>query len=103
MVFITPTLIALFIVIRLIECYLFIKKVNRVCGQYDWKYVETHEEKLLEMLEKDYFVEGEWSAYNFLYLKGPNPLTLFFSLNYLRLENQYNNDALDKLRTYEII
>lgn len=104
MEFITLGLVLLFVIIRIIETYNFIKRVNRICGQYDWKYVETHGDLVLEMLKKDYYTDGnEWSAYYFLFLKGPNPLTLFFSLKPIRLESQYNKEALDKLKEYEII
>lgn len=103
MEFITLALLLTFIVVRIIECYIFIKKVNKICGRYDWKYVESNEDKLLEMMQKDYYVNSKWSAYNFLFLKGPNPLTLFFSLKPITLEAQYNIEAIEKLKQYEII
>jgi hypothetical protein len=104
MEFMTFVLLTLLVAIRFIETYRFVKKVNKLCGRYDWKFVETNEGKLLEMLSnKDYFVNSEWSAYNFLFLKGPNPLTLFFTLKPITLEAQYNAEAIEKLKTYEII
>lgn len=82
---------------------MFIQKVNKLCGKYDWKFVETNEEKVLDIIKKDYYMNNEWSAYNFLYLQGPNPLNLFFSLKPLTLEAQYNKEAIEKLKQYEII
>jgi hypothetical protein len=97
-------LLALLVTIRVIEVVVFIKKVNKVCNQYDWMFVETNEAKLIDMLsDKNYHVTKEWSAYNFLFLKGPNPLMLFFSTKPLTLEAQYNKEAVEKLKQYEII
>lgn len=100
---IVPILLIILIIIRLIECYIFIKKVNKLCGQYDWKFVEINEEKVLDIIETDYYVTKEWSAYNFLFLKGPNPLSFFFSFKPLTLEAQYNKEVIEKLKEYEII
>jgi hypothetical protein len=93
----------LLLFIRLVECYIFIKKVNKVCGEYDWKHVDANAELLLEILEKDYFLTNKWSAYNFLYLKGPNLLSIFFSFKPITIEAQYDNKAVEKLKIYEII
>ena len=91
------------VTVRIIECYLFIKKVSKACNNYDWKHVETNELLLLEMLEKDdYYTTSDWSAYNFLYLKGPNPLTMFFSLKPITIEAQYDKLVVEKLNKYEI-
>lgn len=96
-------LVVVFLIIRIAEWYMFIQKVNKLCGKYDWKFVETNDDKVLDMLEEDYYVDREWSAYNFLFMKGPNPLSLFFSLKPLTLEAQYNKEAIEKLKQYEII
>ena len=91
------------IVIRITECYLFIKEVSKVCYAYDMKHIETNELLLLEMLaRKDYYKTSDWSAYNFLYLNGPNPLSLFFSLKSITIETQYNKEVVEKLNKYEI-
>ena len=96
-------LLVTLVAIRIIECYVFVKKVSKTCESYDWKHVETNELLLLEMLEKeDYYTTSEWSAYNFLYLKGPNPLSLFFSLKPITIEAQYDKKVLKKLNQYEI-
>lgn len=91
------------VTIRIIECYVFVKRVSRVCSKYDWKHVETNDLLLLEMMERDdYYTTSEWSAYNFLYLKGPNPLSMFFSLKPITIEAQYDKEVVEKLNKYEI-
>ena len=96
-------LLATLIAIRFRECYLFIKKVSKVCKEYDWKHLETNELLLLEVLEKeDYYTTSDWSAYNFLYLKGPSPLRIFFSFKPITIEAQYNKEVVKKLNKYEI-
>jgi len=96
-------LIALMIGTRVTECYLFVKKVSKVCKTYDWNYVETHENLVLDMFKEDYYVTKEWSAYNFMFLKGPNPLSMFFSLKPVTIEAQYDNKVIEKLEQYEAI
>jgi hypothetical protein len=58
---------------------------------------------LLEIIKNKYYLNNEWSAYNFLFLKGPSPITLFFSLKPMKIEKQYNEEAVKKLKKYEII
>jgi len=100
---ITSILLVMLVAIRIIECYLFVRKVSKTCRAYDMKHIETNELLLLEMLEsKDYYTTSNWSAYNFLYLKGPNPLSLFFSLKPITIEAQYNKEVVEKLNKYEI-
>jgi len=100
---ITFILLVILIIIRVIECYLFMKKVSKACRAYDMKHIENNELLLLEMLEReDYYITSDWSAYNFLYLKGPNPLCLFFSVKPITIEAQYNKKVVEKLNTYEI-
>lgn len=89
--------------VRALECYLFIRKVSKACHKYDWKHVNNNDLLLLEILEDKYYLKREWSAYNFLFLKGPNPLKLFFSTKRLTIEKQYDVDAVKKLKQYEII
>jgi hypothetical protein len=89
---------------RVIEFILFMKKVSKLCYKYDWKYVNEHPMCLLDMMEneKNYYVTNEWSAYNFLFLKGPSPKSIFLSFKRLTIENCYNKEALEKLKKYEI-
>lgn len=99
-------MIAIFLIlilVRGIETYLFIKKVSKVCHQYDWKQVNNDDMLILEIKEKDYYLTSKWSAYNFMFLKGPSPMSMFFSFKILTIENQYNNEIVDKLRKNEVI
>ena len=99
-------IIALFIALigtRILECYFFIKKVSKVCHQYDWAFVEENENLLLTIIKDDYHLTSKWSAYNFLFLNGPSPLSIFFSLKPITIERQYNKSAVEKLNKYAII
>lgn len=91
------------ILVRVLETYLFIKKVSKVCHQYDWKQVNNDDMLILEIKEKDYYLTSNWSAYNFMFLKGPSPLSMFFSFKILTIENQYNKEVVDKLIKNEVI
>ena len=94
-------LICSFIIIRLIEVYFFIKRISKVCHQYDWKHVNQNDMLVLEIIKKDYYLTNSWSAYNFLYLKGPSPLSMFFSLKKLTIEKQYSEEIVKKINKYE--
>ena len=90
------------IITRGIELYFFLKRVSRKCYKYDWKHVDHNGHLLVEMLtDEDYTKTREWSAYNFLFFKGPSPLEMFFSFKSLNIETQYNQEAVKKLRQYE--
>lgn len=97
------TLILIALMVRGLEYSLFIKKVSKSCHKYDWKHVDANERLVLEIIKKDYHLTREWSAYNFVFLKGPNPIAMFFSLKPLTLENQYNNEVIKRLNKYETI
>jgi hypothetical protein len=98
-------LVLVILVTRIIEFILFMKKVTIVCHKYDWKYVNKHPMCLLDMMKnrKGYYMTNDWSAYNFLYLKGPSPKSMFLSFKKLTIENQYNKKIVDRLKEYEII
>ena len=102
------TIIALILatlVTRIIEFVLFMKKLSKICHKYDWKYVNKHPMCLLDIMKnrKGYYMTNDWSAYNFLYLKGPSPKSMFLSFKKLTIENQYNKQTVDRLKEYEII
>ena len=50
---------------------------------------------------EDYYETCEWSAYNFLYLNGPNPLMVFFSFKAITIEAQYDKKIVERLYRYE--
>jgi hypothetical protein len=91
------------VIVRCIETYYFIKKVSKVCHQYDWKHVNQNDLLFLEIQKEDYYLNCDWSAYNFLYLKGPSPMSMFCSFKPLTIEKQYNKEVVNTLKKYEII
>ena len=92
------------LMIRAVDCFFFIKRISKVCHKYDWAYVnDGNDLLLLDMQDEDYFVTKEWSAYNFLFLKGPSPISMFFSFKLLTIENHYNKHVVDRIKQYEII
>jgi len=97
-------LIILLVAVRALETHLFLKRVSKVCYKYDWKVINENPELLLiKMADKDYHLTHGWSAYNFLFMKGPSPLSMFLSFKSMTIENQYNNEVVDRLKQYEII
>lgn len=96
------SLLVLVLLLRVVQVYLFIKQVSEECDIYDWMYVDENPICLLEILEDDYYVTSKWSAYNFLFLKGPSPSSMFFSFKCLTIENIYSKEAVAKLKGNEI-
>lgn len=96
--------ICLVLVVRYIEFSIFMKKVSKICNKYDWKYINENPECLIDKMkdENGYYLTSEWSAYNFLFLKGPSPKQMYLSFKPLTLENVYDKEAIDKLKKYEI-
>ena len=99
---IVSSLFILVILLRVVQVYLFIKQVSRECDIYDWMSVDENPLRLIEILEDDYYVTAEWSAYNFLFLKGPSPLSMFFSFKRLTIENIYSKEVVARLNGNEI-
>jgi hypothetical protein len=97
------TLIFILVVIltRITQVYLFIKQVSKTCYIYDWMCVDENPLLLLDIVKDKYFITSEWSAYNFLFLKGPSPLSMFFSFKHLTMENIYCKRALARLKRHE--
>ena len=91
-------LIGLSLSIRAINFRKFIKNITKVCHIYDWKHVDEHGDLLLEIIEDDYWIKSKWSAYHFMYLKGPSPWRMFFSFKNLSLENFYDKKIIEKVR-----
>jgi hypothetical protein len=102
---ITIGLVILLITIRVFEVYYFLKKLSKLCNQYDLKYINKHPLCAIDMIRDrdNYFTNCDWSAYNFVYLKGPSPRKMFLSHKPLTLESQYNKYVIDRLKNYEII
>ncbi len=91
---------------RYIQWRLFMKKVSKICYQYDKSYVfgKDHIPELIaKMKDPDgYYVYSEWSAYYFLFLQGPDPYAILISLKAYRLENFYSATSIDKLRAMKV-
>ena len=92
--------ISLVLVVRYIEFSIFMKKVSKICNKYDWKHINKNPLCLLDKMknENGYYLTSEWSAYNFLFLKGPSPTSMFFSFKRLTIENIYSKETLAKLK-----
>ena len=96
--------ILVILIIRGIDLYFFLKRVSKRCYRYDWRHVDHNDELLIDMFsDDDYTMTREWSAYNFLFYKGPSPLEMFLSFKPLRIKEQYNIDAVKRLNQYETI
>lgn len=97
--------ILLVLITRIIEFILFMKKVTIVCHKYDRKFINKNPMYLLDMIKdrNNYHTTSEWSAYNFLFFKGPSPQKIFLSFKKLTLENIYSEGNIKKLKEYEII
>jgi len=101
----TFIILIVLLIVRILHVYFFYRRVSKICNKYDWKYIDEFGDPLLDVLEDEdkYYLKAEWSAYNFLFLKGPSPLSVFFSLKPLTIESQYSLEAVDRLRKYELI
>jgi hypothetical protein len=94
-------LLLVVVVTRLFQVYYFIKHISKICHMYDWMYVDDNVKCLFEIMQEKYYLKSEWSAYNFLYLKGPSFTSMFFSTKPLTIEKQYSKEAISKINEYE--
>ena len=85
-------------IIRFIQMKKFLKNLSVICHMYDWKIVDEDPEKLLEILKENYYMDAEWSAYNFLFLKGPSPFSMYFSFKVVDIYNFYEKEIVDKVK-----
>lgn len=86
------------LLIRAIKFAKFMDNITKVCHIYDWKHVDENGDLLLEIIKDEYWLKAEWSAYNFMYLKGPSPLKMFFSFKSLELKNFYDDEIVEKVK-----
>ena len=93
------------LIVRCVEFVVFMKNLSKTCHAYDWKHVNKNPMCLIDMMKDKtgYYMTSEWSAYNFLYLKGPSPSSMFLSFKLLTIENFYNEEVINKLKKYEVI
>ena len=92
------SLIVVSLLIRVIKFAKFMNNITKVCHIYDWKHVDENGNLLPEIIEHNYWIKSEWSAYNFLYLKGPSPWRIFFSFKALELKNFYDAKIVEKVK-----
>ena len=94
------------IVTRIIQTYMFLKLVSKLCNIYDRNYMNEHSDEnlqvLLDYLAKDYHLTSEWSAYQWVFFKGPNPWLMPFSLKPLTIEGQYGESTVRKFIDYYV-
>jgi hypothetical protein len=91
--------IALSFIIRLVLLLKFLKNISVICHMYDWKCVDENPESyMLEILKEEYYMKNEWSAYNFMFLKGPSPLYMYFSFKPIDLESFYSQEVIEKVK-----
>jgi hypothetical protein len=91
--------ILLSFIIRLVLLLKFLKNISIICHMYDWKCVDENPESyMLEILKEEYYMENEWSAYNFMFLKGPSPLYMYFSFKPIDLESFYSQEVIEKVK-----
>ena len=80
---------------------IFIKRVNNICHTYDWKYIDEHGYPVVDVLkDEDYYLKCKWSAYNFLFMDGPSPLSMIFNfkkLTFYKLSTFYLQHFVAKL------
>ena len=92
------SLIIVGLLIRAIKFAKFMNNLTKICHIYDWRCVDENGDLLLEIIVPEYYLRAEWSAYNFMYLKGPSPLKMFFSFKSLELRNFYDDEIVDKVK-----
>jgi hypothetical protein len=79
MVLTLSLLFIVLVIVRITHVYLFMKKITKLCNKYDWKHIDVNPDLLVDVLEDEkYHLNKEWSAYYFLFLKGPNPLSFLY-------------------------
>ena len=94
------------IVTRIVQVYKFLKLVSKLCRIYDRNYVDKHSDGniqlIWDLMEKDYHLKSQWSAYQWVFFKGPNPWLMPFSLKPLTIEGQYGESTVRKFIEYYV-
>lgn len=91
---------------RIFQVYKFLKLVSKLCHIYDRNYMNEHGDTniriVFEYMKENYHLTAEWSAYKWMFFKGPNPYLIFFSIEPITIEGQYGKDAVDRLNQYTV-
>ena len=100
------SLIVLVLLFRTVQVYKFLKLVSKLCNIYDRNYINEHGDInisiVLEYIKENYHLTAEWSAYKWMFFKGPSPYSMFFSFEILDIEGQFGKKAVDKLAEYHV-
>lgn len=99
-------LLIVVITTRIIQVYKFLKIVSKLCHIYDRNYMNEHGDEniqlVLDFMQKDYHMTAEWSAYQWVFFKGPNPWLMPFSLKPLTIDGQYGKETAKKFIEYYV-
>jgi len=100
------SLIVLILLLRIAQVYLFIYQVSKLCHIYDRNYINENGDQdisiILDYIKKDYHLNAKWSAYDWMFFKGPNPCLMVFSLKPFTIEKQYGIKIVNKLIEYKV-
>lgn len=101
------TLVLAAVITRVVQTYKFLKTVSKLCRIYDKKYVykwfEVNPEIITSAQKDNYHLTESWSAYQWVFFKGPNPWLMPFSLKSLTIEGQYGKQVVDKFMEYGVL
>ena len=100
------SLLVLVFLFKTVQVYKFLKLISRFCYIYDRNYINEHGDEdisiILDYTKEKYHLTAEWSAYNWMFFKGPNPYMMVFLLKPLTVEIQYGKEVMSKLRKYYV-
>ena len=100
------TLVLAAVITRVVQTYKFLKTVSRLCYIYDRNYLNKHGEKniqiVLDFLKEDYHLTAKWSAYQWVFFKGPNPWLMPFLMKPLTIEGQYGKSTVNAFTEYYV-
>ena len=100
------SLIVLVFLFRTVQVYKFLKLVSKLCNIYDRNYMNEHSDEniqlVLDFMKKDYHLTAEWSAYQWVFFKGPNPYLMAFLFKPLTIEGQYGESTVRKFIDYYV-
>jgi len=100
------SLIVLVLLFRTVQVYKFLRLVSKLCNIYDRNYMNEHSDEniqlVLDFMKKDYHLTAEWSAYQWVFFKGPNPYLMVFLFRPLTIEGQYGESTVRKFIDYYV-
>ena len=85
----------------------FMRYISKICDRYDKQCIfkaNRIPELIAKLKDPDaYFLHHDWSAYHFLFLKGPHPYPILFSFRAYKIENFYSTSVIERLRSAGIL